>query len=287
MPTPTKGRRMGGSSAHQRLMLANLATALFEHGRIRTTEARAKRLRPYAERLVTIAKREDLHARRQVMKTIRDKEIVHQLFAEIAPRYAERPGGYTRIIKIGARKGDNAPMAIIELVEALTVAQEAVGEGERARGTRFARRRGADVEDTDVDDDDVDDGGVDSDDNLEVVDAADDDADTDEDDEDSDDEDGDEDEDEDGNLQAELLGDDEDEDDSEDEAPYGPGSQGPTPDGSAPEGFKIKGNANSMKYHQRGGQWYEQTEPEAWFATVGDAERAGFTEAGATDADDD
>ncbi|MDQ4039656.1 MAG: 50S ribosomal protein L17, partial [Actinomycetota bacterium] len=143
MPTPTKGRRMGGSSAHQRLMLANLATALFEHGRIRTTEARAKRLRPYAERLVSIAKREDLHARRLVMKTIRDKEIVHHLFAEIAPRYAERPGGYTRIIKIGARKGDNAPMAIIELVEALTVAQQAVGEAERARGTRFARRRGA------------------------------------------------------------------------------------------------------------------------------------------------
>ncbi|MEJ7704775.1 MAG: 50S ribosomal protein L17 [Geodermatophilaceae bacterium] len=145
MPTPTKGRRMGGSSAHQRLMLANLATALFEHGRIRTTESRAKRLRPYAERLVTIAKREDLHSRRLVMKTIRDKEIVHHLFAEIAPRYAERPGGYTRIIKIGARKGDNAPMAIIELVEALTVAQEAVGEAERARGTRFSRRRGADV----------------------------------------------------------------------------------------------------------------------------------------------
>ena len=157
MPTPIKGRRMGGSSAHQRLMLANLATALFEHGRIRTTEARAKRLRPYAERLVTIAKREDLHARRQVMKTIRDKEIVHHLFAEIAPRYAERPGGYTRIIKIGARKGDNAPMAIIELVEALTVAQEAVGEGERARGTRFARRRGAAVEDTELADDDLDD----------------------------------------------------------------------------------------------------------------------------------
>lgn len=181
MPTPTKGRRMGGSAAHQRLMLANLATALFEHGRIRTTEAKAKRLRPYAERLVTIAKREDLHARRQVMKTIRDKEIVHHLFAEIAPRYAERPGGYTRIIKIGARKGDNAPMAIIELVEALTVAQEAVGEGERARGTRF-RRRGAvtatdvDVEDDDVLDDEDDDDLVDDDDDTDDDDADDDDA---------------------------------------------------------------------------------------------------------------
>ncbi|MEJ7771702.1 MAG: 50S ribosomal protein L17 [Geodermatophilaceae bacterium] len=184
MPTPTKGRRMGGSSAHQRLMLANLATALFEHGRIRTTESRAKRLRPYAERLVTIAKREDLHARRQVMKTIRDKEIVHQLFAEIAPRYAERPGGYTRIIKIGARKGDNAPMAIIELVEALTVAQEAVDEGERARGTRFARRRGADVEDVDIDDadDKNQDGAEKADDDLEVFADADADADADDDD---------------------------------------------------------------------------------------------------------
>jgi len=214
MPTPTKGRRMGGSSAHQRLMLANLATALFEHGRIRTTEARAKRLRPYAERLVTIAKREDLHARRQVMKTIRDKEIVHHLFAEIAPRYAERPGGYTRIIKIGARKGDNAPMAIIELVEALTVAQEAVGEGERARGTRFARRRGAATPA-------VDDADVDEDEDLDVVDADDD---SDEDDEiededdETDDEDGDEDGDEDDSAvdrQAEL---DNDEDDSDDDA---------------------------------------------------------------------
>jgi large subunit ribosomal protein L17 len=143
MPTPTKGPRLGGSPSHERLMLANLATSLFEHGRITTTETKAKRLRPLAEKLVTLAKRGDLHARRQVMTTIRDKDVVHTLFAEIGPRYENRPGGYTRITKVGPRKGDNAPMAVIELVEALTVAQKAVGEAERARGTRFAAGAGA------------------------------------------------------------------------------------------------------------------------------------------------
>src|SRR5918994_567371 len=143
MPTPTKGPRLGGSPSHERLMLANLATSLFEHGRITTTETKAKRLRPLAEKLVTFAKRGDLHARRQVMTTIRDKDVVHTLFAEIGPRYENRPGGYTRITKVGPRKGDNAPMAVIELVEALTVGQTAVGEAERARGTRFATGAGA------------------------------------------------------------------------------------------------------------------------------------------------
>jgi large subunit ribosomal protein L17 len=143
MPTPTKGPRLGGGPAHERLMLANLATSLFEHGRITTTEAKAKRLRPLAEKLVTFAKRGDLHARRQVMTTIRDKDVVHTLFAEIGPRYENRPGGYTRITKVGPRKGDNAPMAVIELVEALTVGQQAVGEAERARGTKFASGAGS------------------------------------------------------------------------------------------------------------------------------------------------
>jgi large subunit ribosomal protein L17 len=141
MPTPTKGKRLGGSASHQRLILANLATALFEHGRITTTETKAKRLRPLAERLVTFAKRGDIHARRQVLTVVRDKSVVHTLFSEIGPGFAERQGGYTRITKIGPRKGDNAPMAVIELVEFRTVAQEAVAEGEAARGTRFARRR--------------------------------------------------------------------------------------------------------------------------------------------------
>ena len=141
MPQPTKGPRLGGSPAHQRLMLANLATSLFEHGKIHTTQAKAKRLRPLAERLITFAKKGDLHSRRQVMTVVRDKDVVHTLFAEIGPRFAERPGGYTRIVKTNPRKGDNAPMAVIELVEGLTVAQEAVGEAERARGTRFQSRR--------------------------------------------------------------------------------------------------------------------------------------------------
>ncbi len=143
MPTPTKGHRLGAGPAHERLMLANLATSLFEHDRITTTEAKAKRLRPLAERLITFAKRGDLHARRQVMTVVRDKDVVHKLFAEIGPKFAERPGGYTRIVKIGPRKGDNAPMAVIELVEALTAAQSAVREGERARGTKSAPRKAA------------------------------------------------------------------------------------------------------------------------------------------------
>jgi large subunit ribosomal protein L17 len=138
MPTPTKGPRLGGSPSHERLMLANLATSLFEHDRITTTEAKAKRLRPLAERLITFAKRGDLHARRQVMTVIRDKDVVHKLFAEIGPKFAERPGGYTRIVKTGPRKGDNAPMAIIELVEEL---KSVVAEAERARGTKTAAKK--------------------------------------------------------------------------------------------------------------------------------------------------
>jgi large subunit ribosomal protein L17 len=116
MPKPKKGPRLGGSPSHQRLIIANLATQLFEHGRITTTETKARLLRPVAEKLITKAKRGDLHNRREVLKTVRDKSVVHELFTEIAPRFAERPGGYTRITKIGPRKGDNAPMAVIELV---------------------------------------------------------------------------------------------------------------------------------------------------------------------------
>jgi large subunit ribosomal protein L17 len=131
MPTPTKGHRLGGSPAHQRHILANLATALFQHGRITTTEAKARRLRPVAERLITFAKRGDLHARRHVLTVVTDKGVVHQLFTEIAPQFSERDGGYTRITKIGPRKGDNAAMAIIELVR---------GEPVAARPRRRTRR---------------------------------------------------------------------------------------------------------------------------------------------------
>jgi len=117
MPTPTKGARLGGSPAHERLILANLATSLFEHGRITTTEAKARRLRPYAERLITKARRGDLHNRRQVATVIRDKDVLHHLFTDIGPRFVNRPGGYLRIVKLGLRKGDSASVVVIELVE--------------------------------------------------------------------------------------------------------------------------------------------------------------------------
>src|SRR5262245_22680553 len=152
MPTPGQGPRLGGGPAHERLMLANLATALFEHGKITTTEAKAKRLRPLAERLITKAKRGDLHSRRLVMRVINDRTTkrmsspadtaLHNLFTEIAPRYANRNGGYTRIIKIGSRKGDNAPMAIIELVEELTVTTTPARKSAAKRST--AKKSAAD-----------------------------------------------------------------------------------------------------------------------------------------------
>jgi large subunit ribosomal protein L17 len=126
VPTPTKGPRLGGGPAHEKLLIANLARALFSEGRIRTTEAKAKRLRPQAERLITFAKRGDVAARRQVLTVVRDKAVVHTLFAEIAPRFADRQGGYTRILKLGPRPGDGAPMVLIELVEQ--------GDGERGAG---------------------------------------------------------------------------------------------------------------------------------------------------------
>jgi large subunit ribosomal protein L17 len=134
MPTPTKGPRLGGSPAHERLMLANLATSLFTHGRITTTETKAKRLRPFAERLITKAKRGDLHNRREIMKVIRDKDVVHKLIAEIGPFFGDREGGYTRIVKTVPRKGDNAQMAVIELIADKTVTAEA----EAARRSRPA-----------------------------------------------------------------------------------------------------------------------------------------------------
>lgn len=151
MPTPTKGPRLGGGPAHERLILANLATALFEHKRITTTETKAKRLRPLAERLVTFAKRGDLHARRRVMTVIRDKSVVHTLFTEIAPQMAERQGGYTRITKIGARKGDNAPMAVIELVlEPVSPKQAVVREATKAAAKAAPKAKAAPAEEAPV-----------------------------------------------------------------------------------------------------------------------------------------
>ncbi|PXY32206.1 50S ribosomal protein L17 [Prauserella muralis] len=139
MPTPTKGPRLGGSPSHERLMLANLATSLFEHGRITTTEVKAKRVRPLAEKLISKAKRGDLHNRRQIMRVIRDKDVVHKLMAEIGPFFEDRNGGYVRITKTLPRKGDNAPMAVIELVSEKTVTSEA----EAARKTKFAKDQAA------------------------------------------------------------------------------------------------------------------------------------------------
>ncbi|KQX66037.1 50S ribosomal protein L17 [Angustibacter sp. Root456] len=222
MPTPTKGPRLGGGPAHERLILANLAQALFEHDRITTTQAKAKRLRPLAERLVTFAKRGDLHARRRVLAVISDKSVVHRLFTEIAPDVAERQGGYTRITKIAPRKGDNAPMAVIELVrESLSPKQATVAEAEgatkRAAKKSTAKKAAATK----------------------------------------------------AEPAAEAPA-------AEADAPYGEGSAAPLADGSAPEGFTIKGNEDSKKYHTPESPWYDQTEAEVWFATQEAAEAAGF-----------
>ncbi|MGA5301281.1 50S ribosomal protein L17 [Nucisporomicrobium flavum] len=136
MPTPTKGPRLGGSPAHEKLLLANLATELFRHGKIKTTETKARRLRPLAEQLITKAKRGDLHARRRVLTVVKDKDVVYALFEQIAPRYTNRPGGYTRITKTGIRKGDAAPMAVIELVEELQVAATTAPAKKAARAAK-------------------------------------------------------------------------------------------------------------------------------------------------------
>ena len=231
MPTPTKGARLGGSPAHERLMLANLATSLFEHGRITTTEAKAKRVQPLAERLITKARKGDLHNRREVMKTIRDKDIVHKLFAEIGPFFADRNGGYTRITKTMPRKGDNAPMAVIELVQQKTVTDEA----NRAR--RAAASQAAPAADT-ADEATADEATADeATETSEVADAT-----------------------------ADTA-----------EAPYGEGSHAPLEDpAQAPEGFEIKGNADSKLYHVPGSSHYDRTVPEVWFASEEAAEAAGF-----------
>ena len=246
MPTPTKGHRLGAGPAHERLMLANLATSLFEHDRITTTEAKAKRLRPLAERLITFAKRGDLHARRRVMRVVRDKDVVHKLFAEIGPNFSERPGGYTRIVKVGPRKGDNAPMAVIELVEALTAGQSVVREGEKARGTKSAPRKAAAGSTVDT----AEDAKAESPTAASVATSA--------------------------ASQVVIGADDVEESASTDEAPFGEGSHAPLEDGSQPDGFPIKGNEDSMLYHVPGSAFYDRTEAEVWFATQEAAEAAGF-----------
>ena len=248
MPTPSKGPRLGGGPAHERLILANLATSLFEHDSITTTEAKAKRLRPLAERLVTFAKRGDLHARRRVMTVVRDKGVVHRLFVEIAPDMAERNGGYTRITKVGARKGDNAPMAVIELVREpvarKATVKEAEGATKRAAKDDSAKRKATQGEakkaaaETKAAEDAAADEPTAEETTAEETTAA---------------------------------------------VALPEGAVAPTEDGSAPEGYTVKGNANSGKYHVEGSQWFDQTEAEFWFRDAEAAEAAGFEPAGGAD----
>jgi large subunit ribosomal protein L17 len=254
MPKPKKGPRLGGSPSHQRLIVSNLATQLFEHGRITTTEAKARVLRPVAEKLITKAKRGDLHNRREVLKTVRDKSVVHVLFTEIAPTFSERPGGYTRITKIGPRKGDNAPMAVIELVTEAYQPKAA----RPAKKTAAKKTAPAKVEDTPVDEAPAEE--------TETVDPVEASAEA---------------------VDLEPATEVEGVDDDVFEETQGgfagkyAGSHVPLEDESqAPEGFPIKGNEDSMKFHEPDGQWFEQTVAEVWFDTIESAEAAGFTRAG-------
>ena len=213
MPTPTKGPRLGGSPTHERHMLNNLSAQLFQHKRITTTLTKAKRLRPVAERFITFGKKGDLAARRRVLRSIADKSVVHELFTVVAPAMAERPGGYTRIIKIGNRKGDNAPMAVIELVMEPVASKGAVAEA-----TKVAEKAAEAPK-----------------------------------------------------AEAPKA-----------EAAEGQpaGSHAPLESGEAPEGFEVKGNADSMKYHVPGSRWYSSTKAEIWFDSAESAEAAGYAPAG-------
>lgn len=231
MPQPTKGARLGGSPAHQRLILANLATALFQHRKITTTEAKARRLRPYAERLITKAKVGDLHNIREIAKVIRDKDVIHALVHEIGPFFEDRQGGYTRITKTMPRKGDNAPMAVIELVAQKTVTSEADRARRVSSSQPAASAVPAPTEDVPA---------------VEADSAAD--------------------------------GDVVDTEDSSGSAPYGEGSHAPLEDpAEVPEGFEVKGNADSMLYHVPGSRFYDSTVAEVWFADADTAEAAGFS----------
>jgi large subunit ribosomal protein L17 len=254
MPTPKKGARLGGSPAHQRLILSNLATALFEHGRITTTEAKARVLRPHAEKLITKAKKGDLHNRREVLKTIRDKSVVHVLFTEIAPTFADRPGGYTRITKIGPRKGDNAPMAVIELVteayspKAPTTKRTAAAAAP-APVEEAPVEEAADVEP--VEEAPVEEAPVEEATDVETV------------------------------VEVEGVDNDVFEETEGGTSGKYAGSSVPLENADrAPEGFPIKGNEGSMKYHTPDGQWFDQTTAEVWFDTEESAQAAGFTKAG-------
>ena len=221
MPTPTKGPRLGAGPTHERMILSNLSQQLFEHKRITTTVTKAKRLRPVAERMITFAKRGDLASRRRVMRQLTDKSVVHELFTSIAAAMEGRDGGYTRITKIGNRKGDNAPMAVIELVMEPVAKKETDAEAVKAKEIPADEQAPA----------------VGSDEAAEVA--------------------------------AE----------NKDAAEFA-GSHAPLESGEAPEGFAVKGNRNSMKYHVPGSRWYSGTTAEIWFDSPANAEAAGFQPAG-------
>ena len=270
MPTPTKGPRLGGGPAHERLMLAGLATSLFEHDRITTTEAKGKRLRPLAERMVTFAKRGDLAARRRVLTVVRDKGVVHRLFTEIAPDMAEREGGYTRLTKIAPRKGDNAPMVIIELVRERVSAKKATVKEAEAATKRAAADKAAkskkDAKPVVAEEAAVESDELTLDDSADATDSADAPA----------------------TEAAGLVGDADGADAAEGAAAAAElpaGAVAPLEDGSAPEGYTVKGNADSGLYHEEGGRWYDATVAEFWFKTAEDAEAAGFKKAGSKSED--
>ncbi|MDU0347779.1 50S ribosomal protein L17 [Actinomyces sp. MRS3W] len=254
MPRPTKGPRLGGSPQHERHMLANLATQLIVHESIQTTEARARRLRPYVEKLITKGKRGDLHARRTVMKKVTDKYAVYRLFEELAPQFEGRDGGYTRIVKTAPRKGDNAPMAVISLVLE-PVAKKEIVEDAVQTAKRAAQQAVAEVEEAAAEV---------SEDEAEVVEDA---------------------------AAAEAEEAPATEESAEEAAPAeAPASGKPEYAGSvrlakgsteAPDAdHQVKGNEDSMKYHVPGSRWYDNTVAEVWFASAEDAEAAGFAPAG-------
>ncbi|GGD31909.1 hypothetical protein GCM10010915_10320 [Microbacterium faecale] len=239
MPKPTKGARLGGGAAHERLILANLASALFTNTSIKTTETKAKRLRPVAERLVTFAKRGDLASRRRALSLLRNKEAVHVLFTEIAPQVADREGGYTRIVKIGPRKGDNAPMAVIELVlEPVTPKVKATPKADAApveEPVETPAEESAEVASDAAAEDSVE--AVEAD----AADAAEDSA-----------------------------------ADSTDEADAADGKADPLEDGSAPEGFEVKGKAATKKFYEPGDAGYAQVKADVYFRDAAAAEADGF-----------
>ena len=242
MPKPTKGARLGGGAAHERLILANLASALFTNTSIKTTETKAKRLRPVAERLVTFAKRGDLASRRRALSLLRNKEAVHVLFTEIAPQVADREGGYTRIVKIGPRKGDNAPMAVIELVlEPVTPKVKATPKADAAPVEEP-------VEDAvDATAEEASAEAAESVDSAGDADAADADA-----------------------ADADAAA------NSADEAGAADGKAEPLEDGSAPEGFEVKGKTATKKFYEPGDAGYAQVKADVYFRDAAAAEADGF-----------